>query len=299
MISHKQKFGQIILGPSDSAKEDYIRCAMKYFERRINGIEIVNLDQCSSIDKQLFTSDIRDEPFNEFSDVNGSSSICAYSAAALDNALGNSKWILNVFEGTMSPYFLINMSSSIDIMLGSSKYDELLKLLQKCDFIFVLMNIFPANFIKTPSDFIAARCSMLSMTFSIESGHYTVINIITDASLLNDENYKNLVKIINEDNENRRELFGKFECNESLAGLTGALFQFADETGPFTEINILDTDDENEAKSLFTYIDSLLNCDYANMDVSDDNCNEEAAYHKEDSNEEDDDEFFSSFKKNI
>ena len=166
------------------------------------------------------------------------------------------------------------------------------------------MNILPANFISSPSDFIAARCTMLAMTFSIKSGRYPVVSIFADANMLTDDNQDKLREIIEEDRENRPALFEKFDASESIANVSSTLFQFADETGPFTEINVLDTNNEDEVKALLLHIDSFLGCDYANMHFSDDSSeggdNEErrAAIEEEEENEEESEEIVFPLRNN-
>ena len=264
MISHKIKLAQFIMGPSDSAKEDYLLCACNFFSQHQKQIEIVNLDPCCEINKTLFTTDIRHSI--EENMMNGSSDqIISFIGHSLDIVLNDPDWIAQTFEGNETPYFLINTPAQIEATLFLPHFDHLIHtLLEKFNFRVIIVNVFPAKMVISPSALISAKLAMMSMLFSIESAKLPYISVFTDINTLKEEELNQFEQLIHNDLEERDKILFNIDVPEEIRGISAAICDFLLNSENSFVIDSLNTENEDLVQSFFSHLDDLFEFDFLN-----------------------------------
>ena len=297
MISHRLKFAQILLGPSDSAKEEYILCACNFFDKiskKKEKIELVNLDPFCEINSILFNTDIRHSIDTNFN-IGSSNELLSFNIEILEKSLQNPDWFCCAFEGSQSPYFIINISTRIEMTAFTSIYDSLIKQLLDLNFRIVLINIFPASLITRPSLLISAKMSMLSYLFSLNIPKLPFVSVFTEVNTLNEDDSESFQKLINDDLENRDELLGGIDAPEEIGGITSSICELLATTENFAVIDSLDTEDDSLVESFFSHIDDLLGYNFierqkssSDDDIKKDNSKSSNTTHEKDDDEEED-----------
>ena len=300
----QEKYAQILFGPSDSAKEEYLNCACIFFEQFESSkekISIINLDPFCEINPVLFDTDIRDSMSNKYPSGN-SDEMLSFQLHILEKVLGNRDWFLNAFEGP--EYFIINAPKMIEVSAYSSIYDNFIHQLLDSDFRIVFVNAFPASLITSPSTLISAKMAMLSFIFSLNCPKLPFVSVFTEVNSLNEENSAIFHKLISDDLENRDELLENINSPEEISGITSAICEFLASTENFAVIDSLDTEDDKLVESFFNHIDELLGHSfegdemYPSDDYSKNRRNKPPQSKHDDDNEEEDILFTTQIKRN-
>ncbi|EAX96344.1 hypothetical protein TVAG_066410 [Trichomonas vaginalis G3] len=253
-----KKYAQLLFGPSDAEKSDYIDGFIQYFGEIQRDYILLNLDPTTSIKSEYFRDDIRNDIFETYDYSTHENRYLEYCLNCINEVFESQEWVDRTFNEADCPYFIINFPTSISISINYDEISRIMSYLHEINFNFVCINLIPANCINSPKDVFASFLLTTSTFIEPIIHQCPILNVICGYNLVHDNHAEfidelaiiPIADMLNKVNE-------EFSIVEPLSTNIARVFDSFD---AFSKLFIFNSHDNQNIKEFVSITDDILEC---------------------------------------
>lgn len=256
-----QKYAQLLFGPIDTDRADYIDGFIRYFEKIKRTLTIINLDPITNLKREYFRDDIRDDTRSnvDFKEI-GNNSIL-YTLNVINEMFEQKEWRDSTFDGSDCPYFIINMPGSISLSMHYEEVSKILSTLVDYHFNVVCVNIISVLSIKLPNDVVASWFHLASQFTTSRLHKYPLVNVYSGYYSISDQQSEIMDML---ESLGYNDICSKVNLGEWISpDLHAKICNLFEGANDVFRPRILHSRDDERMSQWIEFIDEILKCKYS------------------------------------